>query len=122
MERKSFKRPLTLLAFSMLLTMLLGISFPVKTQAASPGTWVRVCHNGYGDPVEIGGYSYYYNHEQGSPLFQVCRQDCQTGATQVILDFKPQYISVATFIYTNGKYLVYQDDIGVDLYLKLTQF
>lgn len=112
MERKSFKRPLTLLAFSMLLTMLLGISFPVKTQAASPGTWVRVCHNGYGDPVEIGGYSYYYNHEQGSPLFQVCRQDCQTGATQVILDFKPQYISVATFIYTNGKYLVYQDDIG----------
>ena len=89
MERKSFKRSLTLLAFSMLLTMLLGISFPVRTQAASPGTWVRICHNRYGDQVEIGGYSYYYNHEQGSPLFQVCRQNCQTGANQVILDFKP---------------------------------
>lgn len=47
MERKSFKRSLTLLAFSMLLTMLLGISFPVRIQAASPGTWVRICHNGY---------------------------------------------------------------------------
>lgn len=112
MERKSFKRPLTLLAFSMLLTMLLGISFPARTQAASPGTWVRICHNGYGDPVEIGGYSYYYNNERGSSLFQMCRQNRQTGTTQVILDFKPQYVGVATFIYTNGKYLIYQDDIG----------
>ena len=112
MERKSFKQSLTLLTFSMLLTMLLGISFPMKTQAAAQGTWVRICHNGYGDPVEIGGYSYYYNHEQGSSLFQVCRQDRQTGATQVILNFKPEYVHVATFIYTNGKYLIYQDDIG----------
>ena len=112
MERKSFKRSLTLLAFSMLLTMLLGISFPVRTQAASPGTWVRICHNRYGDQVEIGGYSYYYNHEQGSPLFQVCRQNCQTGANQVILDFNFYYLWVSTLIYTNGKCLIYQDDIG----------
>lgn len=112
MERKSFKHALILLAFSMMLTVLLGISFPVKAQAVSEGTWVRVCHNGYGDPVEIDGYSYYYNHEQGSRLFQVCRQNRQTGDVKVILNFKPQYLNVATFIYTNGKYLIYQDDIG----------